>query len=627
MGCALMLLMSGLSGCAPAPAEEDPNEMNSGESSAGQAGAQQAGGGTESSSTGGGGAGGDDAAGETPSLLDPEGVAPGDTGILSLEESRLTKFGLFTSSPACAQCHSNHNVASAMRDESGAELAPFNLWRGSMMANAARDPFWWAQTASEVALSPDRKEEIEGICMRCHTPMLSESARLSANREARMSDLLSGNPPAQLGLDGVACTACHQILPTGLGTQDSFTGGFIFGRERKIFGPHEDPAPGPMLNHVDYRPTYATHVTESALCATCHTLLHDTTSWGEDTVDDGQGSLFPEQTPYLEWRNSTFNTEVDDPSPDAKNCQGCHQPTYDANGVEIETRIARSPPGGDFLIDERKPFGQHTFVGANAVMPQIIKAERATLKPQAPDAAFDMITEIALDRLSKSVVLEVRDLSQATKEGRVEVTFKVKVKTASGHKFPTGFPARRAWLVAEVLDAEGEVAFRSGGYTDRGRITDGAGALLDVEKTDGGVEPHHDLIEREDQVQIYQAVMRNAQGKPTQALTLSKGWLKDNRILPRGYSLSHPDVAYTRPVGVDGDESFIGGQDEVTYRVLLPEGVTPASVKVKMVYQTLGARFMRMLFQTEVPEVAAFRTMYERAEVGPTVMFEINESL
>lgn len=556
-------------------------------------------------------------------VKDPFGVMPGNVDVLTLKEVRDIDISVFATSSKCALCHSNHSSATAMRDSQGKEIAPFNLWQGSMMANAGRDPFWWAQVASEVALNdPDKQDEVEGMCIRCHAPLLSEAVRKMTSRDARMQDLISSNSPSLLGVDGVSCTGCHQIQADNLGQEESFSGGFVIGDERLIFGPHRNPATGPMRVHVDYTPTFSDHVTTSALCATCHTLLHTVTPQANETSSDtssNTSSVFPEQTPYLEWQNSIFSTEDEANVDTAKSCQDCHQPTFDDSDVEISTRIARSPPGGDFRIDRRTPFGKHTFVGANSVIPLLIKQERATLNPQASDEAFDMISRLAVEQVTKSVSLNIKDIEQ--QEGKLDFT--IELRTFSGHKFPTGFPARRAWLWVEVLDMNDQIIFRSGAFNEEGRIIDQNGQLLDNEKVQGAVEPHHQIIQHPQQVQIYQAVMQDHTGKPTHALTRAKGWMKDNRLLPRGYRIDHPQAHYTLPVGIEDDENFIGGGDLVQYQITLPATSPARKVVARIVYQSLGAKFLRLLFQSDVPEVAAFRTMYERAEIQPIIINEM----
>jgi hypothetical protein len=558
----------------------------------------------------------EEAAPSRTGLADPAGVAAGDTAPLALPAQVVAPSDRFTTSTACALCHSNSASATAMRDAAGEPIAPFNLWQGTMMANAARDPFWRAMVTAEIAATPSAKAAIEAKCMRCHAPMASEAAH-AQGLEPTLDDLHNAGAFTQLAVDGVSCTVCHQIKPDNLGTEASFTGGFEIGSERKIFGPHQNPATGPMQNHVNYTPTFADHVTKSILCATCHTL--DTHALGDDgaALD---APVFSEQATYLEWRNSRFNDESDG---DGASCQACHMPVTDDEGEIIKTRIARSPPGGDFNINVRDPFGRHVFAGANTFMPRLMKNERDTLKPQATDAAFDATVALAEHRLS-ALTARVA-LGEIIQDGDT-LRFPVTITSDTGHKLPTGFPSRRAWLEVVVVDEDGSTIFASGLVNGEGRLTDDLGDVLDIEKAGGPFEPHHDEITRSDEVQIYESVMSDIDGKRAARLLKATGYLKDNRILPAGYSTSHPTHKTTASVGVDGDDDFIGGEDTVRYAVPL-RGLRAARVEVRFLYQSVSARIARDLFQVDTPEVKAFRTMYERASHRPAVIASVARDL
>jgi hypothetical protein len=552
------------------------------------------------------------------SLPDDPGVDAKDPFLLALPATFATMEDRFATSAECALCHSNSDSATAMRDEAGNEIAPFNLWQGTMMANAARDPLWRAVVSAEIAATPDAKAAIEDKCMRCHTPMASEAGRATLT-DVKMGLLTDESSPLnQLALDGVSCTVCHQIDPGNLGTAESWTGGFVIGNRRLIYGPHQNPAPGPMQNHVNYTPTYAPHVTESNLCATCHTVFTHALEEDGSAVD---GPEFPEQTAFLEWQNSLY--AADAPGDGGETCQSCHMPTVDADGNIIETRIARAPPGFDFNIPERSPFGRHLFVGANTLMPSILKDMRDVLQPQATDAAFDASIDLAKQRLTQSTAELVVD---GTAVDGDKVSFDVTVHNLVGHKAPTGFPARRLWLRARVLDADGAVLFESGGFDERGRILSGGGELLDVEKAAGGFEPHHDLITRDDEVQIYESVMADKDGARTPTLLRAVDHLKDNRLLPLGFSRDFADYDVIKPRGeATGDSNFTGGQDTVRFEVAV-DG-TPASVEISLHYQSLGSRFAMDLFQVDTDEVAAFRYMWERADPAPVTVATTTKDL
>ena len=123
--------------------------------------------------------------------------------------------------------------------------------------------------------------------------------------------------------------------------------------------------------------------------------------------------------------------------------------------------------------------------------------------------------------------------------------------------------------------------------------------------------------------------MRDREGKPTTSLSSAKGWVKDNRLLPFGYDVEHSEASYTNPVGVGDDPDFVAGGDTTRYELTLPEGATleGATLSVRLVYQSLSARFVRGLFQNDTPEVAAFKTMYDRADVRPVEMTEVSVTL
>jgi len=53
-------------------------------------------------------------------------------------------------------------------------------WRSSMMANAARDPYWQAAIRREALVHPMVADAIQNECGACHMPM----HRFQANAEA-----------------------------------------------------------------------------------------------------------------------------------------------------------------------------------------------------------------------------------------------------------------------------------------------------------------------------------------------------------------------------------------------------------------------------------------------------------
>lgn len=513
--------------------------------------------------------------------------------------------GRFATSLVCAGCHSNADGAVAMRDELGQPIAPDDLWQATMMANSARDPFWWAMVRAETVADPEHAAEIEAECTQCHAPMASIRQDLWGGPLALRDLLDGGDARAQLGLDGTACAACHQV-PAGevLGPPPLAASG-------ELYGPHAAPFAMPMAMHTGFTPVEAPHMDESAMCGTCHTLR--TQGHGPDGMP--LPGLFSEQAPYLEWRNSVFSTELAAPGPEAASCQACHMPSRSEAGALLSTRIARRPMGDDFPpIGERSPYHRHVLVGGNTLVPAMIRDFADELRPRASAAAFDATIAAARQMLQERTA--VLSLPGAHRDGDVLV-IPVRVESLVGHKLPSGIPSRRAFLRVTVRDADGTEVFRSGGTDAQGRLVDRAGVVLPLEQPGGAIEPHHAVLTDDAQVQIYEAVLQDAQGDPTYRLLQAAAYAKDNRLLPRGWSPTGPHAAETGPRLGGPDADFVGGSDEVEVRVTAPAAAGPYAVQVELLYQPIGARFAAELLALDAPEIRAFERMWDASDRSP----------
>lgn len=271
-------------------------------------------------------------------------------------------------------------------------------------------------------------------------------------------------------------------------------------------------------------------------------------------------------------------------------------PSTDDEGNPIETRIASV--GGSPL---RTRYGRHGFLGGNAYMLSLLAANTRWAGTWVTPAELNQSAAQTARFASTAARVE---LVQLTREGAT-LRATVRVLNRSGHRFPTGYPTRRAWLHFRVEDERGAVRFESGAQNAEGAIVGATGQRLD------GAEValvHRDRITSGDEVQVYEGVPVDHQGRPTHALLRAVRWVKDNRLLPEGWSPTHPDAAMTTPVGVTGDNNFVPGEDAVTYEVSVPaEGalrvtvnlrfqtVTPAAVDIEAGANTLeGARFVSM---------------------------------
>ena len=516
------------------------------------------------------------------------------------------------SSSVCLRCHSNAPRARAMRDRDGNPVAPYDLWRGTMMANAARDPLWRAVLSAELAATPSRQAEIEAKCMSCHTPVEHRRGLDDHGTGSFLHLLECDSEPGERARDGVSCTICHGISPEGLGTDASFSAGFELDGSR-LFGPHERPFPMPMRRFTGFTPTFGEHILDSALCGSCHTLETEAL----DPAGERVGATLLEQAPYLEWRNSAYSDEVAEPGPLASSCQDCHVPTFDREGRVISTPIARTPGGGDFgALQPRDPYGRHVFVGGNTLIPSLFRDHAERLGVVAPPEAFDATIAAARDQLRhRTARLAIGDVART--EGRL--SFEVRVENLTGHKLPSAHPTRRAWLRVTVRDGEGRVLLTSGGVDPAGRIVGSDGAPLGSERAGGPIEPHRDVVRTGDQVATYQAVMADQHGAPTHTLMRGASWLVDDRLLPLGWSPDHPEAARTAPVGVEGDGDFVGGGDAVRYALEVAGGEA-VTIEAELLYQTLSARWAAELARFDTPEIATFLELYEGADRTPETL-------
>lgn len=502
--------------------------------------------------------------------------------------SALGATGGFRTSALCARCHSHSPTANALTTAIGDDASPHGLWQATPMANSFRDPYWRAQMAHEIELRPASKRDIELLCLRCHAPMASHAAQLEG-QELQPMELLRHDELAQ---DGVSCMVCHRIQPEGLGTPQSFSGQIAITDERAIFGPYPDPTPGPMRMNTGFTPTHAPHISSSALCGACHTLY---------TSHAPGAKPFLEQAPYLEWRNSVFSDE-NGTGPESRTCQQCHMPDLGT------MKIARMPTGDDFNIAIRDNVRGHVLVGGNAWLIDLLRLNRAELGVTASESSLLRTAAATRAQLANATARLSIDELRRTESG---IDFDLSVTNLTGHKLPSGYPARRAWLEVEVR--AGQRVLFSSGSTDTGGRLNGVADELSI--------PHFDRIERQDQVAVYEMVCSDAEGAVTTSLVSMAARRKDTRLLPRGWRADGPHADETAPVGVDGDPDFADGSDRVHYSISLTErGPDRLTVVAWLRYQPMPPAWVEPLRKSRTQEAADFLRMYDTARLQPETL-------
>ena len=101
-------------------------------------------------------------------------------------------------------------------------------------------------------------------------------------------------------MNGVSCSLCHQISDDGtLGELNGFSGQYSINDTKTIYGQYQysDIFEQPMINNTGYTPTYGAHVSDSALCATCHNVKTPYIRAADDVISE-LDPQFPEQMPY-----------------------------------------------------------------------------------------------------------------------------------------------------------------------------------------------------------------------------------------------------------------------------------------------------------------------------------------
>jgi hypothetical protein len=467
-------------------------------------------------------------------------------------------------------------------------------WRASMMANAARDPYWHAAVRRETLVHPTASAAIQNECSACHMPM----ARFQANAAGHQGEVFSHLPLSHgddMAADGVSCSVCHQIQDENLGERSSFTAGFGLDTttpegERHVFGPWDIDAGRTSLMRSASRflPEKGEHIQSSELCATCHTLITHTL----DAAGEVIGEL-PEQVPYLEWKHSSFAG--------VRSCQSCHMPV-----IEGATAIS------SVLGVPREAVSRHVFRGGNILMPRILNAHRQELAVKAlPQELQTTAQQSAKNLQTAAATISLINGEISSDTLRTEVV----IANLAGHKLPSAYPSRRTWIHFAVWDASGHIVFESGALNPDGSIRGN-----DNDARSSRYEPHHEIIDHPEQVQIYEAIMAEPDGSVTTVLLSAITYVKDNRLLPEGFDKTTAEEAIAVRGGATGDNNFVGGRDRVEYVVDVSGAEGPFIVDAELIYQPIGYRWAHNLGDQEAEEIERFIGYYEEAAGSSAVV-------
>ena len=247
-----------------------------------------------------------------------------------------------------------------------------------------------------------------------------------------------------------------------------------------------------------------------------------------------------------------------------------------------------------------KGFARHQFQGLNVTLLEMFRQSMSPYKSNGSNILASVVLGVrqndymsGLDGLTTAIDAFVEQAQNSTADvslstatvSNQKLIADVKVTNKTGHRLPSGVGFRRAFLEFRVIDNDtGKTVWCSGCTNELGVITKGAGSerlpseLFDVYKdgskpADRGYpagcnnkyipgtnpqyyQPHYfwdpqkntgSAITRQDQVQIYEELNLNIQCQMTTSFLRRDFQLKDNRMLPFGWTRTGPLKADKTP--------------------------------------------------------------------------------
>jgi hypothetical protein len=460
---------------------------------------------------------------------------------------------------SCATCHGNYDSANE----------PWYTWRGSMMAQAARDPFYFAC----LAIAEQDAPSVGDICIRCHSP--------GGWQEGRSVDT-SGDLLTPKDRHGIHCDFCHRMVDynyiEGVSpAQDVDVLADIsplplqYGNGQFI----NDPAP---LMRGPYADADASHLFAESpfhrsanLCGTCHDVSSPAfnnvapgdyvpNAFDQPHPDTEVRNMFPVERTFSEWSRSTYATAGvyapefagDKPDGMVSTCQDCHMRDVTAKGC--------NEPGAPTRTD----LPLHDLMGGNTFVPEIIP----TFFPDEVDVAQ-----------LQAAVLRARSMLQ--KAATLDITpenfgLTVRVTNQCGHKLPSGYPeGRRVWLNVKAYDGAAQLIYESGAY-DLGTAELSHDADLKIYEIHPGTSP------------ALGALIGFPAGESFH-FVLSDTVYFDNRIPPRGFTNANFEAIQSPPV----DYAYADFQHWDDTQYFLPS--TAESVDVTLYYQSTSKEYVEFL--------------------------------
>ena len=483
-----------------------------------------------------------------------------------LAGSQPGQSGTFDTPNQCANCHGGYDT----------NVEPYINWKGSMMAQAMRDPIYLA------SLTIANQDAIDSgdLCIRCHSP--------SGWLEGRSIPTDGSALTASDMENGVQCHFCHKLIdPNSTSDVDlaymstltdvppqSGNGMFVVDSDNNTKrGPFNDAnAKHPVI--------YSTFYSESDVCATCHDVsnpvfskapdgTYQPNTMGERTPSFDTYEMFPVERTYSEWKMSAYNTTPGGIPSDVfggnkanvSSCQDCHMKDVSGYGCNKKN------------VPFRNDLPLHDLTGGNTFVPELLKV----LYPDAENVSALNAGILRAEGMLKNAA--TMNLTVTPNGNLFDAS--VEIINETGHKLPSGYPeGRRMWINISVYDISDNLIFESGAY-------DTGTAILNM-----------------DGAKIYEAKLGMSEAVAAAASDGNKTYtagesfhfvlnnmvIKDNRIPPRGFTnanfkaIQSPPVGYTYEDGAFSDVTAYNNLPAETHRV-----------HAKLLYQTTSKEYIEFL--------------------------------
>jgi len=300
-----------------------------------------------------------------------------------------------------------------------------------------------------------------------------------------------------------------------------------------------------------------------------------------------------------------------------QHCQDCHMRVSEDPTAKACNQNPNGSRAGNLPV--------HEFVGANAWVPQIIKAEYGGPDGFDREADFDRTVASARAMLASTATVQstITAYTAPTAGTAGSISVRVKVTNLSGHKLPTGYAeGRRMWLNVKASSATNAVVAESAAYdTATAELTMDAQAK--VYETLQGIwtpgSPGECVIE--------------VAGKKQFHFVLNNCIRKDNRIPPLGFrpkTATDPNGDEVRPVAYSYPETSPGSgvlvnYDTTDYTFALPAGTArPIRIDARLNFQVSSKDYIEFLRDQAIaaPAVPAENLLcsgapYRPFDVGP----------